>query len=54
MPSTLNPRNADAEKSYNPHQPQFKIPRRVVKGGLIYCAELLLPVSSRSAAAADD
>jgi formylglycine-generating enzyme len=28
-----------AEESYDPNQPQFKIPRRVVKGGSFLCAD---------------
>jgi formylglycine-generating enzyme required for sulfatase activity len=34
----VNPRIVSPEKSYNPHQPQFRIPRRVVKGGSHLCA----------------
>jgi formylglycine-generating enzyme len=33
-----NPRVLSAEKSYDPRQPQFRIPRRVVKGGSHLCA----------------
>ncbi len=36
--SSVNPRIATPEKSYNPHQLQFPIPRRVVKGGSFLCA----------------
>ena len=35
---SVNPRVVSPEKSYNPHQPQFRIPRRVVKGGSHLCA----------------
>jgi formylglycine-generating enzyme required for sulfatase activity/uncharacterized membrane protein YkvA (DUF1232 family) len=34
----VNPRVASAEKSYDPRQPAFRIPRRVVKGGSHLCA----------------
>jgi formylglycine-generating enzyme required for sulfatase activity len=34
----VNPRILSPEKSYNPRQPQFRIPRRVVKGGSHLCA----------------
>jgi formylglycine-generating enzyme required for sulfatase activity len=34
----VNPRIASPEKSYNPKQPQFRIPRKVVKGGSHLCA----------------
>ncbi len=34
----VNPRVMDMEKSYDPAQPQFQIPRRVVKGGSFLCA----------------
>jgi formylglycine-generating enzyme required for sulfatase activity len=34
----VNPRITSPEKSYDPAQPQFKIPRRVVKGGSHLCA----------------
>jgi formylglycine-generating enzyme required for sulfatase activity len=34
----VNPRVLSPEKSYNPRQPQFRIPRRVVKGGSHLCA----------------
>ena len=33
-----NPRIHSPEKSYDPHQPQFRIPRKVVKGGSHLCA----------------
>jgi len=36
--SSLNPRMASPEKSYDPRQPQFRIPRKVVKGGSHLCA----------------
>ncbi len=34
----VNPRIASSEKSYDPRQPQIRIPRRVVKGGSHICA----------------
>jgi formylglycine-generating enzyme required for sulfatase activity len=34
----VNPRITSSEKSYDPRQPQFHIPRRVVKGGSYLCA----------------
>jgi formylglycine-generating enzyme required for sulfatase activity len=34
----LNPRIASPEKCYDPAQPQFRIPRKVVKGGSHLCA----------------
>jgi formylglycine-generating enzyme len=34
----VNPRIADADQSYNPQQPMFRIPRKVVKGGSFLCA----------------
>ncbi|MFW2332142.1 SUMF1/EgtB/PvdO family nonheme iron enzyme, partial [Ilumatobacter sp.] len=34
-----NPRGPDMEASYDPAQPQFAIPRRVVKGGSFLCAD---------------
>ena len=33
-----NPRGASLESSYDPRQPQIKIPRRVMKGGSYLCA----------------
>jgi len=36
--SSVNPRVATEEKSYDAGQPQFRIPRRVVKGGSHLCA----------------
>jgi sulfatase modifying factor 1 len=33
-----NPRGGDITISYDPHQPQFTIPRKVVKGGSFLCA----------------
>ena len=35
---SVNPRVISPEKSYDPRQPQFRIPRRVVKGGSHLCA----------------
>jgi formylglycine-generating enzyme required for sulfatase activity/uncharacterized membrane protein YkvA (DUF1232 family) len=34
----VNPRIGSPEKSYDPRQPKFRIPRRVVKGGSHICA----------------
>jgi sulfatase modifying factor 1 len=34
----VNPRITSSEKSYDPRQPQFHIPRKVVKGGSYLCA----------------
>jgi sulfatase modifying factor 1 len=34
-----NPRGPKKHRSYDPAQPQFKIPRRVVKGGSFLCAD---------------
>jgi formylglycine-generating enzyme len=34
----MSPRLATAEQSFDPGQPQFKIPRKVVKGGSHLCA----------------
>lgn len=34
----INPRIVSADKSYDPAQPQFRIPRKVVKGGSFLCA----------------
>ena len=34
-----DPRGADEEASFDPAQPQFRIPRRVVKGGSFLCAD---------------
>jgi formylglycine-generating enzyme len=36
--AAVNPRIVSLEKSYDPRQPQFRIPRRVVKGGSHLCA----------------
>jgi formylglycine-generating enzyme len=35
---SVNPRVVSPEKSYDPRQPQFRIPRKVVKGGSHLCA----------------
>ena len=35
---SVNPRVVSPDKSYDPRQPQFRIPRRVVKGGSHLCA----------------
>jgi formylglycine-generating enzyme len=34
-----NPRGPDIEASYDPSQPQFRIPRKVIKGGSYLCAD---------------
>lgn len=34
-----NPRGGDVEHSFDPDQPQFRIPRKVVKGGSHLCAD---------------
>jgi sulfatase modifying factor 1 len=34
-----DPRGTDEEASFDPSQPQFRIPRRVVKGGSFLCAD---------------
>jgi formylglycine-generating enzyme required for sulfatase activity len=36
--SSVNPRIVSPDKSYDPRQPQFRIPRKVVKGGSYLCA----------------
>jgi formylglycine-generating enzyme len=36
--SSVNPRIVSPDMSYNPNQPQFRIPRKVVKGGSHLCA----------------
>ena len=36
--TSLNPRVTSSEYSYDPRQPQFRIPRKVVKGGSHICA----------------
>ena len=35
----VNPRGASVEESYDPAQPQFPIPRKVIKGGSFLCAD---------------
>jgi sulfatase modifying factor 1 len=35
----VNPRGGDVEQSYDPAQPQFRIARKVVKGGSHLCAD---------------
>lgn len=35
----LNPRGGDLESSVDPAQPQFRVPRRVIKGGSHLCAD---------------
>jgi formylglycine-generating enzyme required for sulfatase activity len=35
----VNPRGPEVEASFDPAQPQFRIPRRVVKGGSFLCAD---------------
>ena len=34
-----NPRGPDVSGSYDPQQPQFRIPRKVIKGGSFLCAD---------------
>jgi formylglycine-generating enzyme required for sulfatase activity len=34
-----NPRGADIDASFDPNQPQFRIPRKVIKGGSYLCAD---------------
>jgi len=34
-----NPRGGSLDKSYDPAQPQFRIPRKVIKGGSFGCAD---------------
>ena len=34
-----NPRGGSIEESYDPAQPQFKVPRKVIKGGSYLCAD---------------
>jgi formylglycine-generating enzyme len=34
-----NPRGPDVEASYDPGQPQFRVPRKVIKGGSFLCAD---------------
>ena len=34
-----NPRGPDVEASYDPAQPQFRVPRKVIKGGSFLCAD---------------
>jgi formylglycine-generating enzyme required for sulfatase activity len=34
-----NPRGGTVEESYDPAQPQFRVPRKVVKGGSFLCAD---------------
>jgi formylglycine-generating enzyme len=34
-----NPRGPNVEASYDPSQPQFRIPRKVIKGGSYLCAD---------------
>ena len=35
----VNPRGGDLDASYDPAQPQFRIPRKVIKGGSHLCAD---------------
>jgi formylglycine-generating enzyme required for sulfatase activity len=35
----LNPRGGSPEESYDPAQPQFRVPRKVIKGGSFLCAD---------------
>jgi sulfatase modifying factor 1 len=34
-----DPRGPDVESSYDPRQPQFRVPRKVIKGGSFLCAD---------------
>nr|WP_280761925.1 formylglycine-generating enzyme family protein [Prescottella agglutinans] len=34
-----NPRGPDIAESYDPRQPQFRVPRKVIKGGSFLCAD---------------
>jgi formylglycine-generating enzyme required for sulfatase activity len=34
-----NPRGPDVEASFDPNQPQFRVPRKVIKGGSFLCAD---------------
>jgi sulfatase modifying factor 1 len=36
--TVANPRGGDRDRSYDPHQPQVRIPRKVMKGGSHLCA----------------
>ena len=49
-----NPRGGDLGDSYDRRQPQFRVPRKVVKGGLSVCRQLLHALPTRRAQAADD
>jgi len=35
----VNPRGGDVDGSYDPAQPQFRMPRKVIKGGSFLCAD---------------
>ena len=35
----VNPRGGNLEESYDPAQPQFGVPRKVIKGGSFLCAD---------------
>jgi formylglycine-generating enzyme required for sulfatase activity len=35
----VNPRGGDLESSFDPAQPQFRVPRKVIKGGSHLCAD---------------
>jgi formylglycine-generating enzyme required for sulfatase activity len=35
----LNPRGGDLESSFDPAQPEFRVPRKVIKGGSHLCAD---------------
>jgi formylglycine-generating enzyme required for sulfatase activity len=37
--ATIDPRGGDVEQSYDPAQPQFRIARKVIKGGSHLCAD---------------
>jgi formylglycine-generating enzyme required for sulfatase activity len=34
-----NPRGPEVATSYDPEQPQFRVPRKVIKGGSFLCAD---------------
>ena len=46
-----NPRGPAVETSYDPRQPQFRVPRKVIKGGSFLCADsyCLRPASAQAA-----
>jgi formylglycine-generating enzyme required for sulfatase activity len=53
--TSVNPRVTSPDYSYDPNQPQIKIPRKVVKGWFAYlCTELLFTISSCCTSTAND